>query len=184
MNASDPMNEGETVAADSADVQDALHRSATLSAMLATAEPEAAAEAVPTPVEASDLGASVEKEAADSVAGALDGGNRAALNAGTEGEAEAEAEVEPDLIEGTLQYLEAKATLRAWLQAAGVEGSCLEKLQRRLEEGEGEFAEKLYSLGRFRRGWTQLVAAGRISIGTLHLVENALAAEALVAAEP
>ena len=84
-----------------------------------------------------------------------------------------------------------QARLRGWLEAAGVEGSCLEQLQRCLDD-EGE----IYSLGRFRRwfrgnsiggvdakglrletGLDRLVAAGRISIGTLHLVEDTLAAE-------
>ena len=75
-----------------------------------------------------------------------------------------------DLIKGTAHYHEARNALRAWLEEAGVEGSCLRVLQVPLEEGE------IASRELFRRAWPELVASGRVSIGTIHLVENALAA--------
>ena len=188
-----------------------LRRSQTLATVLSTAELVADAEAVAAAAEAAALGAGAEAEAeaaaaeAEAVA-AAEAVAKAEAAAAVEprtpsseaAEVAVEEDVEADLIKGTLQYNEAKATLRAWLEAAGVEGSCLAKLQRCLDE-EGE----LYSLGRFRRWWRdesrggvdakglrletgldRLVAAGRISIGTLHLVENTLAAEVLAPVEP
>ena len=180
-----------------------------MATVLSTAELVADAEAVAAAAEAAALGAGAEAEAeaaaaeAEAAAEAVAKAEAAAAVEPRSPSSEAaavavEEDVEADLIKGTLQYNEAKATLRAWLEAAGVEGSCLAKLQRCLDE-EGE----LYSLGRFRRWWRdesrggvdakglrletgldRLVAAGRISIGTLHLVENTLAAEALAAVEP
>ena len=49
-----------------------------------------------------------------------------------------------DLIKGTAQYKEAQAALQAWLEVAGVEGSCLDALQAALEE------EEICSLAAFR----------------------------------
>ena len=184
-----------------------LRRSETLARVLSTAELVADAEAV------SAAAVSCASAEADAEAAAAEAEAVAAAEAAAKAEAEAAAAVEPrtpssdaadaagaaeveedveaDLIKGTLQYTEAQARLRGWLEAAGVEGSCLEQLQRCLDD-EGE----IYSLGRFRRwfrgnsiggvdakglrletGLDRLVAARRISIGTLHLVEDTLEAE-------
>ena len=134
--------------------------------LLAT-EPEVDAEAVPAAAEGTGLEVLAVPRA-----------NAEALGGARGSELSAEEEAEEDLIEGTQQYQEAIATLQAWFVAAGVEGRCLDTLRLELEEGE------IISLGRFRRAWPQLVSTGRISIGTLHLVDNALAAEELMMAEP